>query len=708
MTRMRDSMPVILFGLLIAFLITIIFEWGMDYLGTAASRSDVIGEVNGQKISFREFSELLKNVTDNQRSQTGSEPDENALRQSREQTWQSLVTQRLLDQKIEELGITVTDQELVDWVRGENPPEDLRRNFIDSTGVFRKDLYDEFLGNPNRFIQDPQGLDQAFGSKWLADYEKSLRQRRKQEKLQSLVLSTVRVTESEVFSRFSDQNQRYEATYALFDANTAVKDADVEISESDLKAYYNENLEQYKTTASRSLKYVQFLEQPSGADSLALRNEIEDVRKKAESGIDFLELVYTYSVNPDSGAFFKHGELSPEIERPAFAAKVGDLVGPILDARGYHLLKVLDERKSADEFVYASHILLTFEGKDSNEVKAAAQRILKDARDGKDFAGMARQFSEDKASGERGGDLGWFGKGRMVKPFEDASMSAKPGTVVGPVRSPFGLHIIKVHARDARELKLVSVILPIEPSSQTKNDLFERARDFAYNARETEFTKEVQATGLEAKEVQVQETAGGMIPGLGIHERASRWAFEGKLGGISEPFVFPNGYVVFTITEIKDAGIRPFDEVKESIRPLALRKKKIKKAMQMAGEAKASLSAGDKLESIAASHPAARVASTGQFSLASAVPALGRDLAFIGAISAMEVGQISPPVESQRGAFLIHLTAKSPVDSAAYLAQKESLRTQILQEKRNRFLTEWVENLKQVAKIEDYRDDFYR
>ena len=140
MTRMRDSMPFILFGLLIAFVITIVFEWGMDYLGMRGNRSTTLGEVNGHKISYEEFSELLKNYTDNQRKQAG-ELDDDALRQAQEQVWNTLVQQRVLDDATKRMGITVTDQEIVEWVRGENPPEDLKRNFVDSTGQFRKDLF---------------------------------------------------------------------------------------------------------------------------------------------------------------------------------------------------------------------------------------------------------------------------------------------------------------------------------------------------------------------------------------------------------------------------------------------------------------------------------------------------------------------------------------------------------------------------------------
>jgi len=163
MTRMRDSMPIILFGLLIAFLITIIFEWGMDYLGMRGGQSDVIGTINGINISYQDFSNLVKSYADNQKAQSGKEPDENQLTQIREQVWDNLVTQQLVEEEVHRLGITVTDQELVDWVRGENPPEDLRRNFVDSAGQFRRDMY----GVAHR-IKIAEHHRQGLGRSWLA------------------------------------------------------------------------------------------------------------------------------------------------------------------------------------------------------------------------------------------------------------------------------------------------------------------------------------------------------------------------------------------------------------------------------------------------------------------------------------------------------------------------------------------------------------
>ncbi len=708
MTRMRESMPVILFGLLIAFLITIIFEWGMDYLGMSGGQSNFIGEVEGKKITSQEYNELVKQATDNQKQQTGNEPDENQQKQLRQQVWDQLVTQRLVELQIAKLGLKVPDQEIIDWVRGENPPEDLKRNFVDSTGTFRRDMYDQFLTNPNQFIRDPNGTDQSYGTKWLADYEKNLRQRRLSEKLQSVITASVRVGEGEITRRFMDNNVSYNALFAFFDPNTFVKDEEVTVSDADVKSFYQENIEQYKFPASRKVKYVTFLENPSAQDSADASKSIQDDYKAATNGADFLSLAATRSDKPDSGNWFKHGELAGELESAVFSAKVGEIVGPISQPDGYHLLKVLAERKGTAEFVKASHILIQIPaGAESTSARTTAADVASRARAGQSFAALAATYSKDPGNAQKGGDLGWFGKGRMVKEFEQASFNARVGDLVGPVRTAFGMHVIKITGRDNRELKVARIVSKTAASAQTRNDVYERATDFSVNAKGSEFTKEALSIGIEPKESELQEK-GGFIPGLGVNESVTKWAFKNSVGAVGDAYSITNGWAVFTIIETKEAGVRPFDELKESLKPQVLRNKKIEKLKEVASGMKAKLAAGDSLTKLSAIDTRLQVQRTGDFSLSGSAPGVGRDLNFFGALEAMSVGQVSNPVASTRGAYLIQLVSKTPFDSTAYAGLRESLRTEMLREKRTRHISEWLTKMKESATIEDNRDVFFR
>jgi parvulin-like peptidyl-prolyl isomerase len=703
MSRMRDNMPLILFLLLIAFLITIIFEWGMDYLGLRYGRGDIVGKINGKKVTVQEYNELVRTMTDQMKTQSGGkEPEESELQRIREQAWQGLVTQQVLDEETRRLGISVTDKEITDWVYGENPPEDLKRYFVDSTGRFMRENFEAFLREPSRYIRDPHGNDPNYGTRWLTDYEKNLRQRRVQEKLQSVIAASIRISEGEVLQRYLDQYQQYTAAYAAFDANTLIKDEDVHLTDADIRKYYDDNIEQYKIEPFRKLKFVFFPETASAADSASRRRDIEDAAAKARSGSDFLDLVSTYSDKPDSGVFFKRGELSLATDEAVFGANIGDVVGPMKDSEGYRLFKVVEERNGDKEFVHARHILFVMTG-DTNAVKAKARTVLQEARSGKNFAELAKTYSLDPGSGAGGGDLGWFTKGRWVPPFESAVFKAKVGEIIGPVRTQFGLHIIKVEGRDNSERKIITIVSKIEPSSQTKNDIQERARDFAANARESEFVKEAQQLGFDVRETQVQEK-GGVVPGIGVNEHITKWAFDKKVGTVSEPFPVAGGHAVFVVVEAKSEGVRPFDELKESLRPLALRKKKIEQSKQIAADIRGKLVVGDSLTKVKDLNPAIPVQQTGPFTVGGSVPGIGRDPSFMGTVAALKIGEVSPAVQGARGAYLIQLLSKATVDSASYAVQREVLRSRMLQEKRSRFFGEWLEALKGKADIDDRRN----
>ncbi|HEX9658476.1 MAG TPA: peptidylprolyl isomerase [Bacteroidota bacterium] len=709
MTSMREHMSKILIALvIIPFLGLIVIEWGMDFVGIGRGGRENIGSVNGKDITYKEFSDALRSFSDNQKAQTGVEPDDSQLPQLRNQVWESMVNERLIEEQVQKLGVTVTDQEINDWVRGDNPPEDLKRNFIDSTGQFRRDVYEQFLGNPNQFVRDPEGADPGYGSKWLVNYEKSLRERMLRDKLQSLVLASVQISPGDILRRYQDQNLSFQVLYALLDPNTLVKDDEVTVSDNDLKSLYDENIEQYRFEATRKLKYVLLNTSPSAEDSAACRNDIDHAANEVAAGIDFLEVASLYSGKPDSGAWFKHGELDQVFENAVFGGKVNDIVGPIAVSNGYQLAKILEERKGDNEYIHASHVLFSLNGtKDSNAVKEEARQVYIRAKAGADFAELAKTFSEDPGSAARGGDLGWFSRGRMVKSFEDAAYKARPGEIVGPVRSQFGLHIIKVMGKDNRELKLASIRVPITTSEKTKSDLNQRAEDFSYNANESDFEKEAERAGFDVRESQVQEK-GGVVPGIGVNESITRWAFNNTVGSVSGSFSLPAGYAVFTVVEVTDAGVRGFDEVKASLQPQALRKKKIEKVKRIATEALAKLSPSDSLWKISELTQGVQVQRAGPFTLSGTIPGVGRDQGFLGTSEGLSVGQISKPIEGLRGVYVIQLVARSEFDSSAFATQRTILENQMLQEKKNRFIGEWLASLKEKASIDDRRDVFFR
>jgi len=699
MTKIRESLSTFFSIFAGVFVVYIVLDWGMDITGrkhrSMTSESQQVGKVNDEIITYREFEDLVRQQIENQKTQTGVDPDESQISAIREQVWNQFVQQKLYDEEARKLNVTVTDQEIVDWVRGDTPPDFLRQQFVDSTGTFNRARYEATILDPKN-------------KKIMLTVEDYLRKLRLQEKLQSIIYASVRVTEDEIRQRFADQNVKYEADYVFFDPSALVPDSTVKISDEDLRRYYNDHSEEFKVEATRKMKYVFFREEPSKSDTDDVVKELQDIRTKTESGANFKELARANSdVPPDSGdKYYKHGELGPDREKAIFAAKAGDLLGPTRESDGYHLTKVEGFRSGTEEFVRASHVLIRIDNNDSVAALKKAKDIAARARKGEDFSALARQFSSD-GSASNGGDLGWFNKGKMVKPFEEAAFKTSPGQIVGPVKTQFGYHVIKVIAKDNREVNAIDIKMAVRVGPQTKSDISQRAKDFAFLAKESDFIREAGQSKYAVQETQ-QFQKNAFIPGVGTNTAVNKFAFNNKAGTVSDAFTVQNGYGVFMVTEAKEAGMRPLEEVKSSIDPRIRFERKMEKLKAMAAEIRQSLAPGDGLQKITGQRPNLLVQHLAPFTLGGFLPGIGRDIGFMGAISTMNVGEISKPVEGQRGAYIVKLTSKSPFDSAGYAAQLETLRSQLLSEKRNRWFTDWSSSLQKSADIVDNRDLFYR
>ncbi|MBA4313169.1 MAG: hypothetical protein C0417_11130 [Chlorobiaceae bacterium] len=698
MTQIRERLATFFSIFAGLFVVYIVLDWGMDITGRKQSQMQIeaqeIGKINERSITSKEFADMFRKALDNQKAQTGTEPDENQQQSIREQIWQQLVEETLYDEQIEKLGIKITDQEIVEWVKGEQPPEFLTRQFTDSTGQFNRQAYDATIMDPKN-----KGI--------MIQIEQLLRRQRQREKLQSIITASVNVSENDVYQKYSDQNIKYDADYAFFDPNTLVPDNEISVTDDDIRRYYNEYSEDYKVEATRKLKYVTFSEVPSTSDTNDVVAELQDIVKRAKAGVEFDTLKNMYNETNVPESFVGHGQMSAEKENALFKAKVGEIVGPVKDFDGFHLMKVNAFQSGKNEFLHASHILIKIENNDSVAALSKARELYNAIKKGKDFAQLARENSQDPGSGSRGGDLGWFNKGKMVKPFEAAAFKAKIGELIAPVRSDFGYHIIKVHARDSREVKFSDIHMQVRISSRTRTNISQQAQDFAYLAEEGDFEKEAQQSNLNILETSPFQKDGG-ISGIGTNSAVSKFAFSNKLGTVSPLFSINNGYGVFKITEVKDAGIRPFDEVKTVVESRLKRDKKLEKAKLIATETRKSLTQTDSLQKLSQINPKIIVQHLASFSLSGYIPGIGRDLGFYGGVSQLNTGDLSMPVESQRGVYLIKLISKSTFDSTMFTSQRAMLRNQLLGERRNRFFSQWIEQLKKNAEIVDNRDNFYR
>jgi len=699
LSDIREKSPkFIIAGAAVLFIFLIIFDWGFDISGRKGrgSKSDVIGSVNGKEVNYRMFSELVRRTVENRKNQQNSDVDSETERQIRSQVWSQIVDEFLFEQEINRLGITVTDQEIRDIIAGPNPPDFLVQQFKDSTGTFRRDAYQYAMTDP----QNKQAWIQV---------EEGIRQEQKRLKLQSLLLATTIVSESEIKQRFIDNNMTLDANYVLSDINRLVPDSAVTVTDDDLKRQYEAHPADFRSKAARKVKYVFFNQSASSEDSAAIEQDLKEYLNQAMSGaMDFTELAKTYSEIPVTDVFFKHGELSRQKEDAIFSAKKGEIIGPLRDNDGIHIIKILDQRQGKTEFVKCSHILLNLvSGPDSVKVIQKARALLAQAHSGADFAKLARENSQDYGTAVRGGDLGWASKDRYVKPFADAAFRTQVGSIVGPVRTQFGWHIIKVTGRDRREIKIVDLALKVRASGETIETVYQYAQDFAYLAKDEGFEKAAENSKYRVLETpEFQKT--GSIPGIGQNDVVTSFAFGNKLGTISEPVYTKDGIIVIMVSNVREEGIRSLEEVKSTVKSMAIKQKKMEKVREQVDAFYKTLTSSSDIISAAQSNVNLIAQNTGVFKPTDGPPGIGRDLKFIGSALSLNPGELSKPFEGNRGYYIIQLLSKSPFDSVKYSSERELLSGQILQEKRNRAISDWHNALREKADIVDNRDKFFR
>ena len=228
---------------------------------------------------------------------------------------------------------------------------------------------------------------------------------------------------------------------------------DKEIVEPEIKELYDKK--EYEVRASHILiNLAQSGYSPE--DSIKAYQKAADAIKKLKDGVPFEQVAAEYSddmsakQNGGDLYYFTAGMTVPEFEDAIFKLKKGDFTSePIRTQFGLHVVKLTDKKKRS-EGIKASHILIQ-DKKDSMGVVIdslgtyeKAKQVLARIKNGEDFSKVAMEVSEDPGSAQKGGDLGFFDRRRMVQPFDSVAFSLKAGEISDLVRTPFGWHIIKV------------------------------------------------------------------------------------------------------------------------------------------------------------------------------------------------------------------------------------------------------------------------
>ena len=697
MNRMRENTPIVLWILVIAFGgIWVLQDSGVFDTQTQA-RFEHIASVDGEPISYQEYARAIESQRQQYELQTGESMPPQLFDLYRDQIFDAMVDDILRRREMERLGVVVSDAEVVEMVLGDNPDPLIRQQFGDGNGQVDRDLLRSLIDNPE--VRDD----------WIR-VEEYLRTKRRAEKFDKLIEATVRVSDQEVNAEYVKRNRKVDAQYVAL-RYAEIPDDSISVTERELGAFYNEHRDDYHRDRTIAVEYVRFSKTASGTDTAAVLQELSRMRSGfAEADDDSLYLVLNGSEKSYTDSFFRADELDPELAAAVIESiEPGRVVGPIVVRNQVHLTKIGEVRTAEDQSVHARHILISSASTDDAATREAARNEANDLKtrlaQGADFAELAREFSDDPGSGANGGDLGWFGPGRMVEPFEKAAFGAGIGQVVGPIETQFGYHLIEVLARVDKEFQLADLVLTIRPSLETIGNAEDGAADLGYFAQESgDFAAEVaKHDKLTLETVQVQEEM-DVIPGLGSSQDIKKFLTTAKVGDISEVIELNDDFVVLHVSEITPSGHRSFEEVRAELEPQARleKKKRIQvERLRTAAQGK------DDLETIAEAASTIRRTASGVTQNNTLVPGMGREPKFVGASLGLGEGVASPVIEGANAAYILTVTRVYEADPSTMTAtQTASLRNELMNRKKQRMTTRWLAELREAADVSDFRYRF--
>ncbi len=360
------------------------------------------------------------------------------------------------------------------------------------------------------------------------------------------------------------------------------------------------------------------------------------------------------------------------------------------------------------EQVHAQHILLKTAGKEAAAVRTQADAVLKEAKaPGADFAALARKYSDDDASKASGGDLGFFGRGAMVKGFEDAAFGMAPGETSNLVETDFGFHVIKVLEKRAAGQRALA-----EVKDQITEQLkWQQAQERATTLSTALDTRIASPADLDAAArengLTVKESAffqrGDPLPEFGPTSQVGTEAFNLKDGAVSDAIRTGNAFAFIAVSGKEAARGPKFEEVKEKVRADAVTEKAAAAARAKAGEVAAAVKAGTPLAA-AATSAGKEVRTTELLARNSVIADIGVSQAVDAEAFAMPVGATSGAIPTENGAAVVKVVEKTAVNDTELAAARDSLRRELLQSRRSRFFTAYMNKAKTSLTINEYPD----
>lgn len=699
--RQRKIFLILMVGLaLFAFVISGIFDQNNTQMPTA------IGEVNGEEIPYSDFRMQVEQTQRNMGANSNISTNYivNML-------WQQAVQGKILDEQFEKLGIEIGKDQILNAVM-QSPGIATDPQFLNSNGVFDPNKFAQFIADLKR--NNPAGFAQ-----WQLQ-EEQLAQSAKRQIYLTLIRSGLGATAAEGRDAYHQEADKVDIKYISL-PYSGLSDEDFKISDSEIEKYIKEHQKEYTQKNTRNIQFVHLKEEPTAEDKQEIKDRLTALTQPivrynstlqrndtllgfaGVSKRDMSNFVRENSDTPFDTLFVSKDKLPVAFADDIFNLNIGEIYGPYEDADSFKLTRMLDKTSNAE--VRASHILISYKDavsgvggstRTKEEAKTLAESILAKVKSGSDFAELARENSDDKSTSD--GDLNFFTRGVMVKPFNDFVFSNSVGTT-GLVETDFGFHIIKI-TEQKQGVQVATISKKIEPSEKTKKDIFERISKFEadVNKTPTKFSETAAAQSFSLLPANDLTSDADDIFGLGQNRGIVQWAFneDTEIGDIRR-FDLKDGVAVVQVTNKKKEGLAKVADVRPAIEPILIKQKKAEKLKEQIK--------GSTIDEIANATNQNNIRLGEGLTIKSpSIIGAGLEPKVVGVAFGLPLNKVSKPIVGENGVYVIEVTSKNIAPELPnYSTYTNTLRTL----KTNRASTDLFSALEESAEIKDNRNLFY-
>jgi len=660
------------------------------------SAQPTLGKINGQKIDVTNFT--------NTESLLGSSGDPLVRRNS---LWDFMVGEIIIKGEADAIGLSISPAEMTELQFGNEPSPIVRQRFVDPN----TQQLDRAQLNQIRQLIESNTADPQLKAFW-GFQAREITTDRLESKLSAMVSKAIYIPTWMAEQTNRDQTTNYNVQYVQvpFDA---IDNADVALEDSDFEAYIKENASTLKSDEEkRRIAFVAFDVLPSASDSAGYYKSLQDLYAEFDTTSSD-SIFIQQNLGMMDKVYYTKDQLPASAADTLMSLSAGTVFGPFLEGNSYQLVKIID-RKIVPDSVRARHILLP--AQDPTSLQAAQGRIdslKKVIEEGKGtFADLAQKFGTD-ATAAKGGDLGFSAPGMMVKPFNDLIFFEAEQGKLYSVITEFGVHLVEVTEKKFTEnkagIRIALLSKPIFPSEETRNDRYDQVLTFLSKTRSVEaLRKEAAARKLNVESAPAVGENEIALGSLGTSQQTRdiiKWAFNSKKGSVSSSvYVFSdvvnnydNRYVVAALEGIQKKGLPEVADVRASIEPMVINRKK--------GEMVKQKIKGKGLNAAASAY-GVQVQSLENISFASAfLPNnIGNEPKFLGYMAGIGAGKTSEPFTGNSGVFMVKVIQKSGPQAMTNLPD---LRNVLGSGAKSQATVTLMESMKKNAKIQDRRSRFF-